>query len=369
MLAEIINSTGGLGKIPESSAAAYKAATGRMVPEVNASLWARNDILEIIGFNPVEVMEMNHANHALFMSSVFETNSYELLAKTVPWVYRVYHVRGFSYDYFPVELKAWIDAINRHLEPAAARPLVAVYQWMLDTHQAMIGLSVTVDSLSFSLPAEAGDMQQIFLALLLHSDTKGCVKLAEQSIHTVDEMKSFYLQVITPALYTIGRLWEKNEISVAQEHLATAIVSRVMGSIYSRALPPVLPSKGKAVIAVVSNDYHEIGARMVSDFLEFDGWEVSYLGASMPVEDLLKLIEREKPVFVGISAAVTFNLARASQAIAAIRSRPDFSGVKIMAGGLAFNAVPALWRQLGADGFAPDCATALKLADEWGRRG
>jgi methanogenic corrinoid protein MtbC1 len=45
-------------------------------------------------------------------------------------------------------------------------------------------------------------------------------------------------------------------------------------------------AKGKAVITAAPNEFYEIGAWMISDILEFDGWEVRYLGANTPVNDL-----------------------------------------------------------------------------------
>lgn len=365
LLAEIIASAGMLEKIPSGAADRYESRHHVLVEEVNRLLAARQDIELLIGHNPLSLMEMNHAHHAKFMTTVFRTNSFELLARTVPWVYRVYRARGFSPDYFVIELQTWRDLIERLLPSAEARRLAAVYTWMLTNHEAMIALSVNVDTLSFNLPAESGAMQEIFLALLLHADHAGALRLADQSVTTAAEMKAFYLQVVAPSLYMIGALWEKNEVSVAQEHLATAIVSRVLAAIYSRVLPFDPPSKGKAIVTAAANEFHEIGPRMVADLLELDGWEVIFVGANTPQYELLELIEREKPFMVAISAAVMFNLDRAAQAIAAIKGNSALTGVRVLVGGLAFNAVPGIWQDLGADGFAVDAAIAVVLAGSW----
>lgn len=364
-LAEIIAKAAMLEKIPTAAADRYESRLNVLVEEVNRLLAARQDIELLIGRNPLSLMEMNHTHHAKFMTTVFRTNSFELLARTVPWVYRVYRARGFSYDYFVIELQTWRDLVERLLPSAEARLLAAVYTWMLTNHEAMITLSVNVDTLSFTLPAESGAMQEIFLSLLLHADHTGALRLADQSVTTAAEMEAFYLQVVTPGLHMIGALWEKNEVSVAQEHLATAIVSRVMAAIYSRVLPFDPPSKGKAVVTAAANEFHEIGPRMVADLLELDGWEVIFVGANTPQYELLELVEREKPFLVAISAAVMFNLDRAAQAIAAIKGHSALTGVKVLVGGLAFNAVPGIWQDLGADGFAVDAAIAVTLAGRW----
>lgn len=369
MLTEIIASAARIGRIPAAAAAGYEARLNLLVDEVNRQLASRADIDRLIGRNPLSLMEMNHAHHASFMTTVFKTNSFELLARTVPWVYRVYRARGFSYDYFIIELQAWLEVIERLLPSDAVRSLAAVYAWMIANHEAMITLSVDVDTLSFNLPEESGEMQQIFLALLLHADQVGARRLVDKSVTTAAEMKSFYLEVVTPALYAIGALWEKNEVSVAQEHLATAIVSRVMAAIYARVLTFAPPSKGTAIVTAAANEFHEIGPRMVADLLELDGWEVIFIGANTPQVELLAMVEREKPFMVAISVAVMFNLDRAAQAIAAMKANAPLQGVRVLAGGLAFNAVPGIWQDLGADGYAPDAAAAVTLADSWWREG
>src|SRR5208283_700093 len=102
--------------------------------------------------------------------------------------------------------------------------ILAVYKWMVQHHEDMVKLSLTGEGLSFSVESDADEMQQVFLSLLLHGDSQGCLKLIDQSIQTTDDLKHFYLDVVWPAMCKIGLLWESNQISVAEEHLATAIV-------------------------------------------------------------------------------------------------------------------------------------------------
>lgn len=60
-------------------------------------------------------------------------------------------------------------------------------------------------------------------------------------------------------MYEIGLLWEKGLISVAQEHLATSIVMRIMSYLYMDFIL-VENTKGKAIITASANEYHEIRA-------------------------------------------------------------------------------------------------------------
>lgn len=365
MIEKLLASCRELPIIPSEAAEAYVFAADKLLDHVNGQLETHPRIKDLIGRNPIDLMKDNHRNHATFMATVFRINSFELLARTVPWVYRAYHARGFSYDYFPAELVAWQVAIHECLEKSDQKAeMLAVYKWMIQHHEDMIKLSMTGEGLAFSINREANEMQQVFLSLLLHGDTQGCLKLADQSIHTADDLKHFYLDVVWPAMTKIGQLWETNQISVVEEHLSTAIVGRVMAALYPRfALFTV--TRGTAVVSSGPNEFHEIGARMLADFMEMDGWDVTYLGANTPANEILAILKRNKPFVAALSVATVFNIDKARQVIQMINEDQETSAIKVMVGGLAFNEMPQLWQNIGADGYAADAENALSVLNDW----
>jgi methanogenic corrinoid protein MtbC1 len=165
-------------------------------------------------------------------------------------------------------------------------------------------------------------------------------------------------------MYEIGMLWERAEISVAEEHLASAIVVRIMATI-GIAKIEVVEAKGRAVVTASPNEFHEIGAWMVSDALEQDGWMVQYLGANTPREDLVRLLQSFNPDILAISVTIPFNVNKAKDTITSVRSKSELAGMKIMVGGRVFNENPELWAVTGADGFAPNLQSARRLAAQW----
>jgi len=83
-------------------------------------------------------------------------------------------------------------------------------------------------------------------------------------------MADFFVHVVQPAMYAVGARWENGLFSVAQEHLASAMVSRIMTSVSSFGFSSA-PHRGKAVISSAVNEFHEIGAWMIASCLESDG--------------------------------------------------------------------------------------------------
>jgi methanogenic corrinoid protein MtbC1 len=165
-------------------------------------------------------------------------------------------------------------------------------------------------------------------------------------------------------MYRIGLLWESNQITVAEEHLATAIVGRVMAALYPR-FAQFNVTRGKIIVSAGPNEFHEIGARMVADFLEMAGWDVTYLGANTPAAEILDIIKRQQPFMVALSVATVFNLDNAHQVIKLIKEEQETKKIKVLVGGLAFRGIPELWSEIGADGYAADADSAIPLANEW----
>jgi MerR family transcriptional regulator, light-induced transcriptional regulator len=136
----------------------------------------------------------------------------------------------------------------------------------------------------------------------------------------------------------------------------------IMSQLYPRFFSARRNSR-RLVSTSVGGDLHEIGMRMVSDFFEMEGWDTFYLGANTPTSGTLQQAAERTPHVLAISATMSFHLHIVAELIAATRSagNPPF----ILVGGAPFNSVPGLWKDVGADGYAPDADGAISLANGW----
>jgi methanogenic corrinoid protein MtbC1 len=350
-------------QISPEAAALYRSMKDSLLDHVNASMTEHPRIADLIGGNPMSMMRDNHSNHLDFMSTVFEFNSFELLVKTVPWVYRSYHAHGFSFDYFPPALEAWKNAVETFLTPEASKEINAVYDWMLKNHGRMIELSAILPDQREIYP-ELKDERKKFGACLLAADFPLCMKIAGSVLERENGQEALYLGLIQPVMYEIGRLWEQDKISAAEEHMATSMVGRVLAGLYAR-LPVSSANRGRAVVTSAPNEFHELGARILADMLEADGWDIFFLGANTPAEELIKLVKKADPRFLAISVTMPFNMDRVAAIISGIRNDPALSSVKILVGGAAFNTDRTLWRRLGADAWAEDPPSAIRQVQSW----
>jgi len=366
MQTDLIEQIRQIPPVSQPAANEYGEKQPLLVEQVNRKMKKHPELATLIGRNPLQVMYDNHESHAVFMSNVFQLGLYETLLRVIQWVYRSYSSRGFSFDYFPAALQAWKGAVADHLQEERAREVITVYDWLLQQHSRFIELSR--EGISWDTGEESPGWQKsrlAFLHSLLQGNSQECLDRARASVQNREQVKDFYLQVIQPAMYEIGVGWEKGEVSVAQEHLASAIISRVMSALYQAHVLVEEPKWSRAVVTSAPNEFHEVGGYMVADFLEMEGWDVYYLGANTPVEDLRDILLDKRPFLLAVSVTMPFNLSGVKTIIETVQAEPELKGVKIMAGGMAFNGEPDLWKRIGADGWAANARDAVELAQKW----
>lgn len=202
------------------------------------------------------------------------------------------------------------------------------------------------------------DIQPRFEDALLQGDRAAAlalmVELETQGLALVE----IEVRLIARSLQNIGLRWQRNEISVAQEHLATATASTVMADRFAHhPLPPL--NGQRALLACVQGNRHSVGLSMVSDALELAGWEVQCLGADTPTPDLVAQVLEWRPGLVALSLAFSSHLLEAREAITQIRKACGQAAPRIVVGGDALNQEPGWVDFLGADGYARDALGVL----------
>jgi diguanylate cyclase (GGDEF)-like protein len=173
-------------------------------------------------------------------------------------------------------------------------------------------------------------LSHTFQNALSIADAAGAERVARQALSEGIGVATLYQRVISPALWRIGDLWEQGKISVADEHLATALTHQVMAGIYGPSLGhEVLP--GRIMLAAVEREHHALGLRMAADVIELEGYETVYLGADVPTDDLLGAIAARSPDLVALGATMPHSTAALERAIAEIR-RADPSLIVLFGG-------------------------------------
>lgn len=175
---------------------------------------------------------------------------------------------------------------------------------------------------------------QEYLQNLLKGNRANCSSIARQYLKKNPSIKDLYEEVFKVSLYEVGRLWETNQITVATEHLATAVTEGILNELFEQLIPLKKYSK-KVVVTCVENEKHQVGIKMVADVFEMKGWESFFLGTGIPTSELVKFIHETKPDMLAISLSVYFNFANLLKMLEQLRN--EFPALQIIIGGQAFS--------------------------------
>lgn len=199
--------------------------------------------------------------------------------------------------------------------------------------------------------SEAERLRRRYLTALLQGESREARTLIEQAARSGTSVETLYLQVLQPALHEVGDRWERGEISVAQEHLATAVTSAVLAAL-SPGLSTTGAAAGRAVVCCTPGEHHVLGGRMVADFLTAAGWDVEHLTEPLAVEALAELVRETETTLVALSTSLPWLLPEARRVCVALKALP--SPPRVIVGGRAYRGDPHMAELVGADGFAAD---------------
>ena len=200
------------------------------------------------------------------------------------------------------------------------------------------------------------DLSRRFGKALQAGDPKVAGTIATEAADAGIRVERIHSQVIGPAMEKVGDLWQHDELSVAGEHLATAISQGVLAQLFPRLLNERPASQGRVLLAAVEGEQHVLGLKMIADSLEGNGYDVRYLGPDVPTDALLDACRVHRPDVLGLTVSMWLNVPTMIQEIEAVGhlEHPP----RLMVGGRAVRE--AVKQGLEAPVVA-DCEQAVKL--------
>lgn len=340
--------------VPFDIAKAYDAVRLEIVARVDAALFRRPDLGVLLGDSSASVARELNRYLSAFLASVFNLGLPELVTDGLPRMLSGYRSRGVSFDYMEILPTLWRGALGDQMGPRG-RPIEAVLDWMDDHPEAWI------PSGPGSAAIEPGPGPDLRLCnALLAGDGPGARSVLQKSIRGGATLPEVFVELIQPALYEIGRRWEDGRISAAQEHLASALVSRLLAGLDDSA--PPRPDR-VAVVTTAPTETHEFGAWMVADILRNEGWTVHFLGSLLPTEETVRFLRSVHPGLLAVSVTLEIHLPSLRELVEALRDDDQVGHVPVLVGGQAFGNGDRVWRSTGADGRADDVTGVAREAE------
>lgn len=206
------------------------------------------------------------------------------------------------------------------------------------------------------------DWAERLLPCLLAGDEPSAWRVMEAALASGHPLAYAYVQMLTPALTAIGSRWEAGELTVADQHVATAVASRLAARLGARVHRPGR-SRGTVVFGAPSGERHSLPITVAADVVRLANFTVLELGADVPPEAFAVASQRAvRLVAVGVGVSSPDRFPAVQRTVDAIRSaRP---GVPIVIGGQAA-ITPAGAELRGVTAWAVDGPSAVALIERF----
>lgn len=332
-------------------------AVGRAIARFTLEALASADpsIAERYGERWREDWLANLESRLAYLAQALALRRPEVFAQTMVWSRDGAAARGGRVEDLDTSLAHMATVMEAELPPPLARA-------------ALECVTAARSALAAAPPADASDslgpgngLARDYVEKLLAGQADEAVELVLEHARAGASLTDVYARVVHPAQVEIGQRWHRNDITVAEEHYATAATQTLVARL-RQFTPRVTPNGRHVIAAAVAGDFHDLGIRMVADTLELDGWRVTYLGANLPAAEVARLVSQGGTHLLALSAHTFLHLRTLAETIDEVRGAPRAADVRILVGGPPFQRLADLWRDVGADGFAETAAQAAGVA-------
>ena len=191
-------------------------------------------------------------------------------------------------------------------------------------------------------------------------------KLTQEALDAGEKAESILRDGLLPAMEQIGVKFKNNEIYIPEVLIAARAMHAGMGILKPILSKSTTRQSMKVIMGTVKGDLHDIGKNLVVMLLEGGGFEVVDLGVDIPADKFVEAIKKHQPQVVGMSALLTTTMREMKSTIEAIQEAGLRKQVKVIIGGAPVTERFA--KEIGADGYAPDAASAVDVARSLGAR-
>ncbi len=177
-----------------------------------------------------------------------------------------------------------------------------------------------------------------YFRAMMAGDEEQAVTLVNALVAQRLPLETIYTEVFAKSINDIGELYRQGITDEAHEHMASAIMERMMARV-AQFYTPVARVSCRALLGCVAGNWHMLGLRMLADGLKTLGWETIFLGANVPTVSFISMAQAVKPDLVIVSCAMQEQAEAAHDLLtqlALIRQKEVQSPFQIAAGGHYF---------------------------------
>ena len=204
------------------------------------------------------------------------------------------------------------------------------------------------------------DILQEIATNLYNGNAKAVAELVQKALDQGLSPSEVLNGGLVAGMDEVGKGFKAGELFVPEVLIAARAMQAGMDVLRPLLAESDVPSAGKFVIGTVKGDLHDIGKNLVKMMVEGGGFQVVDLGVDVAPDAFVKAVREYQPNIVGMSALLTTTMTSMKDVIEALQEAGLRQSVKVIIGGAP--VTDAYAKEIGADGYAPDAATAVDVA-------
>jgi 5-methyltetrahydrofolate--homocysteine methyltransferase len=195
---------------------------------------------------------------------------------------------------------------------------------------------------------------------VIDGDMHGTQELVAKALMEKASPEQVLREGLISAMAEVGRRFENNEFYVPEMLVSARAMKSGLVLLRPHLIADHVQAVGKVIIGTVQGDLHDIGKNLVGMMLEGVGFEVIDLGVDVTSDQFVAAVKEHQPDLIACSALITTTMPRMEDIILSLKKAGVRDQVKVMIGGAPVTEQYA--QAIGANGFAPDAASAAALA-------
>ncbi len=203
------------------------------------------------------------------------------------------------------------------------------------------------------------DLQALAEAVI-NGDRDEVARLVQEAVDEGVGPGSIVNEGLIVGMDEVGRRFKANEVYVPEVLIAARAMHAGMDIVNPLLAESGIEPRGRVLIGTVQGDLHDIGKNLVAMMLEGGGYEVIDMEVDVPADQFVAAVNEHSPNVIALSALLTTTMPAMKDTIEALDAAGIRDQIKVMIGGAPVTQDYA--DEIGADGYAPDAASAVDLA-------
>jgi len=201
---------------------------------------------------------------------------------------------------------------------------------------------------------------EILSKAVLAGDHKQVVKTVKEALDSGVSATDILDKGLVPGVQALGELFKDGQVYLPEILISTRAMNHGVEELKPHLAGTDIHKKGTVVLGTVEGDLHDIGKNLVGLMLRSNGFEVIDVGVDVSAEAFVSNAREQNANIVAMSGLLTTTIPYFSTVIRAIEEAGMKDKVKVMVGGAPVTR--KLADEIGAEGFADDCASAVDEA-------